>query len=203
MRGPVVASRSRTTGPRELAAADQEAWDAGYAAGQASGHRAGLEAAAAQISARENLLDQQIKSLASMLDALSAPLREFDSITEQELCRLALTVGKHLARRELDIDPAQVIAIVRDTVSLLPAAARHVRVHLHPLDAAIVRERLAAPGHDAAWTIVEDPVMGRGGCRVSTDHAHIDARLENRVATLLTELCGEHSGDHGPDGPGG
>ena len=59
--------------------------------------------------------------------------------------QLAVTIARQLVRRELRIDPAQVIAIIRETVALLPAAARDVRVHLHPEDAAVVREKLATP----------------------------------------------------------
>ena len=54
-----------------------------------------------------------------------------------------MTIAKHLVRRELKIDPTQVIGIIRHTVSLLPLAARNIKIHLHPDDAAIVREKLA------------------------------------------------------------
>ena len=188
MRGPVV-PRGRAAA-RDLGA-DPSSSQAGYEAGHVCGLQAGLSAAAEQVAVQQALLQQQIFVVGQVLDALASPLRELDEVTERELCQLALTVAKQLARREISVDPTQVIAIVRATVGLLPASARHVRVHLHPADAAMLRERLTAPGHEAAWAIVEDPVMGRGGCRVSTDHAHIDARLESRVATLLGELCGE------------
>jgi flagellar assembly protein FliH len=62
---------------------------------------------------------------------------------------------------------------------------------LHPEDAAVVREKLAAPGSESAWKIVEDPVMTRGGCRVTTDTAHIDARLETRLHSIMTAVLGE------------
>lgn len=202
MRGPVVSARIRAVGPADLAHAEQVAWQAGHDAGHAHGLKIGLEAAAVQLAARERLLEQHVTQVERMLDALATPLREMDDATERELARLALTIGKQLARRELTIDPSQVIAIIRDTVALLPASARHVRVHLHPLDAAVVRERLARPGQDAAWAIVEDPVMGRSGCRVSTEHAHIDARMESRVAALLVEMCGETPADPLIDSPG-
>jgi flagellar assembly protein FliH len=94
-------------------------------------------------------------------------------------------------RRELKTDPAQVIAIIRETVALLPAAARDVRVHLHPEDAAVVRERLATTTADRAWTIVEDPVMTRGGCKVTTDTALIDARIEARLNEVISAMLGD------------
>jgi flagellar assembly protein FliH len=80
-------------------------------------------------------------------------------------------------------------------VALLPASARGVRVHLHPEDAAVVREKLAAPAAERAWSIVEDPVMTRGGCRVTTETAQIDARLETRLNTVITTLLGDERTD--------
>jgi flagellar assembly protein FliH len=80
---------------------------------------------------------------------------------------------------------------VRDTVALLPAATRGPRVLLHPEDAALVRERVVASGPEAAWSIVEDPMLARGDCRVHTDHAQVDARVETRLNEALTALLGE------------
>jgi len=58
-------------------------------------------------------------------------------------------------------------------------AARDVRVHLHPEDAAVMREHLAPTESERAWVIVEDPVMARGGCQITTaTSAHRNARLE-------------------------
>ncbi len=191
MRGPVLAARGNGKRPGDLQEEDQLAWQAGFEAGQARGLKSGLDAAAAQIAAQQAALQESILNVRGILDALAAPLRDLDQATEAELLRLTLTIGKQLARRELAVDPSQVIAIIRDTVALLPTSARDVRVHLHPLDAAVVRAQLSAPGQEPAWTIVEDPVSSRGGCRVSTDHAQIDARIESRVAALLAELCGD------------
>ena len=80
---------------------------------------------------------------------------------------------------------------MRESIGLLPLAQRNIRVHLHPLDASVVRELLAQPQTDTAWTIIEDPVMARGGCRISTDTSQIDARLETRLATVLKHLLND------------
>ncbi len=50
---------------------------------------------------------------------------------------------------------------------------------------------------DRAWTIVEDPVMTRGGCRVTTDTAHIDQRLETRIQGIMAAILGEERRDAG------
>ena len=107
------------------------------------------------------------------------------------LLQLTLTVGKQLARRELRIDPEQVIAIIRESLAELPAAAREIRVQLHPEDAAVVRERLTAPVSERAWTIVEDPTMSRAGCIIKAENSQIDARLESRINTVIANALGD------------
>jgi len=89
------------------------------------------------------------------------------------------------------VDPTQVIAIIRESLAELPASAREIRVHLHPEDAAIVRERLTPPSNERAWSIVEDPTMSRGGCVVRTENSHIDARLESRISTIIANAFGD------------
>jgi flagellar assembly protein FliH len=63
-------------------------------------------------------------------------------------------------------------------------------VHLHPEDAAVVRQNLAATENERAWGIIEDPVMARGGCQITTATSRIDARLETRLGAILSELLG-------------
>jgi flagellar assembly protein FliH len=76
-------------------------------------------------------------------------------------------------------------------VALLPLASRNIKVHLHPDDAAVVREKLAQPQGEQQWQISEDPLMARGGCRVTSDNSSIDARFETAVAAALSGLLGD------------
>jgi flagellar assembly protein FliH len=184
--GPRANRRQRPT-LGELDDIEKIAWEEGYA----KGHAAGLAAAETDIKRLTDELRQRVQQFDAVLGALSQPLEQLDEEIETQLVSLAYTIAKHVVRRELRADPTQVIAVIRETVGLLPLAQRNVRVHLHPLDAVIVRERLAEPHAERAWTLVEDPVMSRGGCRVSTDTAQIDARLEARLATVLNHLMGE------------
>jgi flagellar assembly protein FliH len=157
-----------------------------YAKAQADGFAAGQ----VQFDARIAQCEERIARLDAILQMLSRPLSDLDAEVEKQLVTLSLTVAKHLVRRELRIDPTQVVAIIRNAVALLPAAARDVRVHLHPDDAALVRERLAEPHAERAWTVVEDPIMARGGCRVTTDTSLIDARLDARLGAAISAVLG-------------
>jgi flagellar assembly protein FliH len=196
-----LAVQGRRPGPtvQELEELERRTYEEAYAKGLAEGRAAGLAEGRTQgLAAAENemrpkleQLQARIDYLDSIVNSLARPLQELDPEVEQQLVQLALTIGRHLVRRELRIDPSQVIAIIRETVALLPASARDVRVHLHPEDAAVVREKLATPSGERVWTIAEDPVMGRGGCRVTTETAQIDARLETRIGNVISALLGD------------
>ncbi len=158
---------------------------------EARGYEAGLAKAKAEMDKRIAEIDARIKRLDTLLQFIARPLQDVDTEVEKLLLQLTLAVGKQLARRELRIDPAQVIAIIRESLAELPAAAREIRVHLHPEDAAVVRERLTAPVSERAWTIVEDPTMSRSGCIVRAESSQSDARLESRISTVIANALGD------------
>lgn len=189
--GLAVQARRAGKTVQELEDLEQRTYDEAFAKGQAEGRAQGLAAAEREMRVQTQQLQERVARLDTIINALAKPLQEVDPVVEDQLLQLALTIGRHLVRRELRIDPSQVIAIIRETVALLPASARDVRVHLHPEDAAVVREKLAAPVGERAWTIAEDPVMGRGGCRVTTETAQIDARLETRIGSVISALLGD------------
>ena len=124
---------------------------------EARGYQDGIAKAQAENQVMLDALAARVQQLDSILQLLGAPLQQLDAEVEKELLHLTLAVGKQLARRELRVDPTQVIGIIRESLAQLPASARDVRVHLHPEDAATVRERLAEPANERAWNIVEDP----------------------------------------------
>ncbi len=131
--------------------------------------------------------------MAAVFEAVARFKVSADVELVDELSGLALSIGKQLARRELHLDPAQVTAIVRETIALLPANSREIKVYLHPDDAAVLRDCLAPATLERAWALLEDPVMSRGGCRVASEHARIDARFESRVAAILVQLLPDTS----------
>ena len=157
----------------------EEAYQEAFQQGLKSGTAAGREQLRAQVERVDNLLTD-----------LARPLAELDETVQHELLALAMALARQIVRRELKLDPTQIIGIVREAVAQLPVAARDVRVHLHPQDAAIVREHLAPAERERAWTLVEDPMMMRGGCQVISASSRIDVRLDTRLGALLTELMG-------------
>jgi flagellar assembly protein FliH len=157
------------------AEAHKEAFEQGLAEGR--------EAGRAEVRA-------QVERLEGMFYDLAKPFEELDTEVERELLTLAMTLARQIVRRELKTDPTQIIGIVREAIAALPVAARDVRVHLHPEDAAVVRQNLAPTESERAWQLVEDPVMARGGCQITTATSRVDARLETRLGAIVSELMG-------------
>lgn len=163
----------------ELHQIQRQAYEEAYAQGLEEGRAAGRDDIA-----------QQARQLQDVLDKLGAPLAEVDDQVLEELVQLAVAVARHMVRRELKADPGQVVAIVREALEQLPVASTDVRLHLHPQDAALIRESLPLKDGETRWQIVESPVLSRGGCRVETGISQIDATVETRFAAIVAALMG-------------
>ena len=190
MGSPAAAHKMATVGG--LADLQAEAHKEAFEQGLAEGREAGR----AEVRA-------QVDRLAGMFYDLARPFEVLDAEVERELLTLAMALARQIVRRELKTDPTQIIGIIREAIAALPVAAREVRVHLHPEDASVVREHLAPMESERAWAIVEDPVMARGGCQITSATSRIDARLESRVGAILSELLGNERQTIGSRSGGG
>ena len=165
---------------KRLQELQEQAYEEAYAEGLAAGERAGAQAAA-----------QRAARLDDLLEALAQPFNELDDVIEQQLVELAMLVVKQLFRREVKQDPTHVVGVVREALKLLPAASREVEVHLHPDDAAIVREALSPADGERAWKMMEDPLITRGGCKVQTPSSQVDAQTEARLHAAISAVVGD------------
>jgi len=157
----------------------KQAYQEGFQQGQRDGMAAGKE----EHKIKAQNLDMIIKSL-------SAPLSDLDEQVIDEIVTLAMTIARHMIRRELKADPGEVIAVVREALGSLPVATRNISLYLNPEDVILVREALSLSGDGESYKIIEDPAMARGGCRVVSDTSQVDASIEKRLTALVTQLMG-------------
>ena len=170
-------------------AAHDEGFEQGRKEGQAYGHREGLEEGRAATAVKIERLDE-------LLLALDKPFEQLDQQVENEIVTLVISMVRQLIRREVKLDPGQIVGVVREALGILPISARNIRVVLHPEDAELVRQAYTLGDHDQKWQIIEDPVIQRGGCRIQTDTSQIDATLDSRLSSLIAPLlAGERSRD--------
>lgn len=175
-----AASRNKS----RMSKAQQQGYDEGFSAGRNEGHVQGLRDGQAQFQ--------------TLINALSHSFDEMDEIVVQELAKLSLTISRQLLRREIKTEPGEVVAVVREALTILAANSNQAKVYLHPEDAALVRSALMVAENDASWSVVEDPALTRGGCRVSTEVSYIDASIEARIAEIGAHILGGErvSDDH-------
>ncbi len=137
-----------------------------------------------------HLLRKQTAEFVSLLESLSEPFKELDDKVERELVNLSIGIASQLVRREIKVDPGQIVAVVKEAVNALPLAAQKITLKLHPEDAELVRSALQLDDMSPQWVIDEDPLLTRGGCKVETGVSHVDATVENRLAAIVATILG-------------
>ena len=149
------------------------------------GYQEGLRRAAEETATLQ-------RRLLELLDFFEHPLRQLNEEIEHQLTQVAVTLAQQLVRRELKVEPGEIIGLIRDSVQLLPGNARNVSILLHPDDAELVRNALALDEHndEHSWKLVEDPMITRGGCEIQAPPSAINATLENRLSALAAAVLG-------------
>ena len=167
-----------------------ETWEReGRTAGFEQGYKEGYDKGAADsVTKIKQEFDQKKQAFESLLHSLSKPLADIDEAAEQQILQLVVVLAQQLVRRELRLEPAAVIAVIRESVALLPASTQNIKVRLNPEDATLVRELLA--GGEGQWQLIDDPLITRGGCRIESNTSRIEATLESRLAALSASLLG-------------
>jgi flagellar assembly protein FliH len=159
----------------------EEGFEEGKKKGFEFGHKEGLAQAKRDIQHYTSHLDK-------LLTYFEQPLRDLDNQVEKELLSLVIAIVKQLLRREVKSDPNLIVGVVREALSVLPVSSNNVRLLLHPEDAELIREVYALGDNEVGWSLIEDPVINRGGCKVVTETSQIDGTLESRLTALIAPL---------------
>lgn len=160
------------------------AYQEGFARGHAEGLAIGQNAGAQQVR-------EQAARLSALIDHLARPLQQLDEEVERTLVALTIEVARRLVQQELQLDPGRVAAVVGEAMSALSGPAREVRVLAHPEDVPLLKEHLLPPDGAQEFRITADPTLMRGDCRVLSESAQVDARLDTRQANLAQSLIGD------------
>lgn len=157
-------------------AAREEGFNAGLAEGRATARRE---------------LTAQVARVEALLASAARPLAALDADVGRELAWLATVIAERVLMGELSTSPEKILDVVNQAVNVLPAGERHIRVFLHPDDAAIVRDHRTAG--EIEWSVVDDRAMHRGDCRLESEHSRLDASLRTRLAAVIDAVLGEEA----------
>lgn len=161
----------------------QEGFEQGQQQGFEAGHKKGYEES-------QHLLQKQVSELNLLLEALAEPFKKLDEEVENELVKLVIAIAGQIIRREIKLDPGQIVGVIREAVNVLPLATQKITLNLHPEDAELVRSMLNLDENPPPWRLQENPLITRGGCTVETDVSTVDATLEKRLAAVIAVLLG-------------
>lgn len=164
-------------------AAQEEGFKLGYDEGYQQGHQAGLKAAEADIK-------QQAEQWKALLDQLNHPLKAVDTLVEQELLSLVNLLTRQVVYRELQLQQESVITAVKEALAVLPVSNRQLKVYLNPEDMELVKNSLKMD-EDTGWQWYEDPLISRGGVKLTTADTTIDATVETRLNNLISRLLNQ------------
>jgi flagellar assembly protein FliH len=175
----------------EIEAMQKQAYDEAFAQGKMHGFQQGFDEGARKgYEDNLHLLQSQATTLVSLLESLSEPFRRLDDEVENELVKLVIGIATQIIRREIKLNPGQIVAVVRETIRVLPLSSQKITLKLHPDDAELVRSALVLDELSPSWNIVEDPLITQGGCEVDTDISHVDSTIEHRLAAVIATLLG-------------
>lgn len=142
-------------------------------------HEADAQAAVELEGAVEDLRQEFAQSLHQL-----ATLRaEMAAHAERDLVKLAIEMAKKIVQREVTVDHEVALTLARVALQRLHNRAV-AKVRLHPDDYHYVSARREQAGADGSIEIIEDRLVGRGGCLVETEMGDIDARIEQQFAEI-------------------
>jgi flagellar assembly protein FliH len=168
---------------RDLETLRKEAQAKGYA----EGHSKGLLQAQAETNRR-------LQTLEMVLNALAKPYEDINQQAIDSLAMLAGKIARCLVKRELRTEPEAIIALVRDTVAILNSSAEKLNVFLNPEDAQLIQSITRTSSEKSRWKIIDDPLIPRGDCRVTSRDATVDGSLMSRINTIITQFQGDERG---------
>ncbi|MFT3733851.1 MAG: flagellar assembly protein FliH [Rhodocyclaceae bacterium] len=149
----------------------QEAWKDGYAAGYEEGSARGrLEAA----------------ELHQLLQAFNDALGSFDQEVAEELQALAIEIARQVVRDTLQSQPEIVTAVIREALPQLPQQG--ATIHVHPDDAALIKQYLGDQLSANAHRLLEDENVTRGGCLIDSAGGQIDAQIATRWRRVVENI---------------
>jgi flagellar assembly protein FliH len=141
------------------------------------GYEEGLASGKAEIAAR-------LARLTALVGAFTQPFQSLEQAVEDELVGLAVKLAAHLVRREIEHDPTLLQAAVHDCFAALAGSVRDVTVYLHPDDAALIRDQLAASA-EQRFDIAVDAELARGDLRLGSSSSLVDGSIEVRCAEII------------------
>ncbi len=188
----VLLAEAQREGEQIKAAAKAEGFaqglEEGIKQGLIDGKKGGHDAALAEIKPQ---LAQMLAAVSMMLNQLEAARNELEAAGIEEVVALAASIARRVTKRQAAIDPQVLIENLKEAMKLAVQAA-DVHIVLHPQQRKLLESEL--PRLQMNWpavkhiVLVDDEAVGLGGCRVMTRQGEIDARLDEQLDRVISDV---------------
>jgi flagellar assembly protein FliH len=188
-------------------AGSAEEWQAaladGYRQGQREGYEAGLDQGRADgfpVGQSEGLqrgieegrtmalgqFDELSKPIDAMLRSLKKLKLDMRAAQRKEVVDLVGKIARQVIRAELALQPVQLLTLVEEALSVMPPSRDAVEVFLNPEELRRVLE--LDPKRAKKWTLLPDPSLEPGECRVRSGDNEVDAGCQGRLSAVMDQV---------------
>ncbi|MDR0564117.1 MAG: flagellar assembly protein FliH [Azoarcus sp.] len=158
--------------------------DAGFEEGQKEGQKTGFEES-------KTATEAEAQRLNGLVTQLESSLKKLDTEIAEELLSLSVELARKVLQHTLAVEPEAVVSAIRAVLQTLPQI--RAQIHLNPDDVALAHKYLGDELNQGGHILLEDETVSRGGCRVETPSAEIDATMETRWRRTIESLGREHA----------
>jgi type III secretion protein L len=134
------------------------------------------------------------EGLRQLNEIISDAKRKYGKIlegAETELLKLSLKIAERIVGKALELDRSILLDIIHKAIQSLKYQ-KEIRIRIHPDDVAYLKDQkmqlYAMLGESKEIEVVEDPLVGKGGCIIDTEIGTIDARLETQLKVMERTL---------------
>ena len=156
----------------------------GVPQGQSEGLQRGIEEGRAMALAEFEQLAKPIDAMLRNLKKLKADLR---AAQRNEVVDLVGKIARQVIRAELALQPVQLLSLVEEALAVMPPSREQVEVFLNPEELRRVLE--LDPKRAKKWTLLPDPALEPGECRVRSGDHEVDAGCQGRLAAVMEQVA--------------
>lgn len=158
--------------------------DTGRTEGRDEGRQQGIDAGKQEALARFERLSAPVSELLEQLKQMQG---EYQTAMRKEVIELVAKVARQVIRKEIQMEPMQLLTLVDEALSTMPrVAADEIAVYLNPEDLERIIE--LEPAQAERWNLWADDKLEAGECRVKAGHREADAGCSQRLAACMEQI---------------
>lgn len=160
-----------------------------YEDGLRDGYERGREDARREAEAeRRAAVEALARRGDALLEAMTAQLAGLQQAMAEDLTALAVEIARSAFGAALRLREDAVAPVVAEAMAAIVDEHARPRIHLHPEDHALLGDALAPMLAARGAHLVADAGVLRGGCRVDTPRASVDATVQTRWKRAIAAI---------------